>query len=409
MSILSVNAGSSSLKFALYCLDEHGNMAAMLTGSFQGLEPGASPQLQYTLEGTLRQCLFPIEKGDGFVVALKQLQSLITSLPKLPAIRAVSHRIVHGGAKYRDSVMARPDILKDLAQLNSLAPLHQPHNLKGVEVFGQAFPQIPQVLCFDTAYHRTLPPMESAMALPPSITDQGVRRYGFHGLSYQFIMDSLAASTQRAHQRVLMAHLGNGASLCAAQNGVSLATTMGFSTLDGLMMGTRVGALDPGVILYLLEKGYTHDQLVHLLYSQSGLLGVSGQSADMRSLRLSGSVMAQNAISLFIHRVVRESGAMVACLKGLDVLAFSGGIGEHDPLLRQAVCQELSWLGIELDGSNNELARGERIRKISTDASPIEVWVIPTDEGRVCAQLAHQVLMKSTDPPSPNFKGKGAT
>ena len=221
-----------------------------------------------------------------------------------------------------------------------------------------------------------------------SLRQQGVRRYGFHGLSYQFIMGELQRRSLRAQGRVLMAHLGNGASLCAAQNGLSIATTMGFSALDGLMMGTRSGNLDPGVLLYLMAQGWSQAQMETLLYKQSGLLGVSGISADMRTLRQSSSDKARFAIDLFTHRIVRETGAMVACLQGLDVLAFSGGIGEHDAKLRQQVCEQLRWLGLQVDHALNQSAHGDRSIAIHQASSAIEVWVIPTDEGRVAAQQA---------------------
>jgi acetate kinase len=233
--------------------------------------------------------------------------------------------------------------------------------------------------------------LHSAFALPQALREQGIRRYGFHGLSYQFIMGQLQQRSARAGGRVLMAHLGNGASLCATHGGQSVATTMGFSALDGLMMGSRSGTLDPGVLLYLMEQGWDHARIEKLLYKQSGLLGVSGLSADMRRLRSeaqAGQPAARFAIDLFTHRVVREAGAMVACLQGLDAIAFSGGIGEHDATLRQQVGQQLGWLGVALDEALNQAATGETCQAIHSAGSPIEVWVIPTDEGRVAAQQA---------------------
>jgi acetate kinase len=300
--------------------------------------------------------------------------------------------VVHGGRDFSASVRVTEDVLARLAKLNSLAPLHQPHNLQGIRAFQKAFPALPQVACFDTAFHAHLSALHFTFALPQALTQEGVRRYGFHGLSYQYIMGVLQASSPRASGRVLMAHLGNGASLCAAQQGVSCATSMGFSALDGLMMGTRSGTLDAGVLLYLLEQGWSHDRLQALLYKQSGLLGVSGISADMRRLRADGSPAAQFAVDLFTHRVVRESGAMVACLQGLDVLAFSGGIGEHDVRLRADVCQRLGWLGIQLDPTANQGATGDSVCAIHAPGSTVEVWVVPTDEGRVAAREALNVL-----------------
>ena len=392
MAILSVNAGSSTLKFAIYPVEEGVVKPSILVGNFEGLEPNGSPVLHYGYGGASETVPLVTSLADPFSSALEQLKELIISLPKIPKINAIAHRIVHGGLLYADSVIATDAILNDLSQLNSLAPLHQPHNLEGVRAFAKAFPDIPQVLCFDTAFHRTISETASAFALPKEITDLGVKRYGFHGLSYQYIMGSLLDCSSRAKGRVLMAHLGNGASLCAAKAGKSIATTMGFSALDGLMMGTRAGALDAGVILYLLEKGYSHDQLERLLYKRSGLLGVSGISADMRKLRASLEPLAKTAIELFTYRVVREAGALIACLEGLDVIGFSGGIGEHDAQLRQDMIEKLSWLGIRLDQERNQNASKGQIVRISADDSSVEVWVVPTDEGMVAARDAQKLL-----------------
>jgi acetate kinase len=303
-------------------------------------------------------------------------------------VQAISHRVVHGGAFYSSSVRVTPEVMAQLATLNALAPLHQPHNLAGIAAFAESFPDVPQVACFDTAFHRTLSPLETTFAIDKKLTKQGVRRYGFHGLSYQYVSQVLKREVPRSAGRTVMAHLGNGASVCATTDHQSRATTMGFSALDGLMMGTRSGALDPGVLLYLMEQGWGHDQLQKLLYKQSGLLGVSGESADMRTLRASPSDAARFATDLFAHRVVREVGALSACIGGLDVLAFTGGIGEHDAVLRQQVGDALSYLGVQVDAARNAKAMGDQTAAIHTDNSAIEVWVIPTDEGRVAAQDA---------------------
>jgi acetate kinase len=266
--------------------------------------------------------------------------------------------------------------------------LHQPHNLAGITAFAESFPDVPQVACFDTAFHRTLSPLETTFAIDQKLTEQGVRRYGFHGLSYQYVSQVLKRDVPRSAGRTVMAHLGNGASVCATTDHQSRATTMGFSALDGLMMGTRSGALDPGVLLYLMEQGWDHDKIQKLLYKQSGLLGVSGESADMRTLRASTSEAARFASDLFAHRVVREVGALSACIGGLDVLAFTGGIGEHDAVLRQQVGDALAYLGVHVDATRNAKATGDRMVSIHADNSAIEVWVVPTDEGRVAAQDA---------------------
>jgi acetate kinase len=310
----------------------------------------------------------------------------------------VAHRVVHGGGEYTESVRVTDEVLERLARFNSLAPLHQPHNLAGIRQFRSAFPELPQIACFDTAFHATMPEVDYAFALPRELRAQGVRRYGFHGLSYQYIMSVLQQRTIRANGRVVMAHLGNGASLCACRDGSSMATTMGFSALDGLMMGTRSGALDAGVLLYLMEQGWTHAQIEKLLYKQSGLLGVSGISADMRRLREEAAKdgadgeNARRAIAQFTHRVVRETGALVACLGGLDVLAFSGGIGENDIALREQVCTRLAWLGIHMDWQRNREADGKEAYAIHAPDSAVEIWVIPTDEGRVAAREAAALL-----------------
>lgn len=392
MAILSVNAGSSSLKFAIYPLTDGQVETSVLTGCIQGLEPGGAPVLDWTFQGNKKNLQLPATTDDPFDQALRSLSELLTRKPSIPDIQVIAHRVVHGGRDFSNSVVVTEAVLTRLDRLNSLAPLHQPHNLQGIRAFQKAFSTTPQVACFDTAFHATLPEVDYSFALPLSLTAQGVRRYGFHGLSYQYIMGVLQQRSDQAGGRVLMAHLGNGASLCAAQDGRSCATTMGFSALDGLMMGTRSGSLDAGVLLYLLERGWDHDRLQTLLYKQSGLLGVSGISADMRRLRADGSAAAQRAIDLFTHRVVRESGALVACLEGLDVLAFSGGIGEHDAVLRAQVCERLGWMGVEIDPDLNQQATGDAVLAIHRPDSRVQVWVIPTDEGLVAAQDAARLM-----------------
>jgi len=392
MSILSVNAGSSTLKFSLYPISQNQVQAQSMSGSIEGLEPGGAPTMRWNFQGQSFHRGLNFVPGSAFAQALQCLRELLDELPDVPSLTAVAHRVVHGGQTYRHSVVVTEAVLADLAALNSLAPLHQPHNLDGVRAFAQAFNQVPQVACFDTAFHATLPELDYRFALPDALYQQGVRRYGFHGLSYQYVMGALLAHSARAKGRVLMAHLGNGASLCAARDGQSCATTMGFSALDGLMMGTRTGALDAGVLLYLLEQGWDHARLQTLLYKQSGLLGVSGVSADMRRLRSLDSPAAKLATDMFTHRVVRESGALTACLQGLDVLAFSGGIGEHDTILRADVAQRMAWLGVQIDPELNAQATGDAIMAIHTPQSQVQVWVVPTDEGVVAAREAARLI-----------------
>ena len=394
MSILSVNAGSSSLKFALYPIQGSGTNAfigeAEVIGNIEGLEPSGQPRISFCALGQSKESALvaTLPEQDVFDAALGMLKNLLASRFSHLRVQAIAHRVVHGGAYYSSSVQVTPDVMAKLATLNALAPLHQPHNLAGIAAFAESFPDLPQVACFDTAFHRTLSPLETTFAIDRKLTDQGVRRYGFHGLSYQYVSQVLKHEVPRSAGRTVMAHLGNGASVCAMTDYQSRATTMGFSALDGLMMGTRSGALDPGVLLYLIEQGWSHDQIEKLLYKQSGLLGVSGESADMRTLRASKSEASRFATNLFAHRVVREIGALSACIGGLDVLAFTGGIGEHDALLRQNVCDALSYLGLHIDTVRNSKASGDKVSSIHADNSLIEVWVVPTDEGRVAAQDA---------------------
>lgn len=392
MSILSVNAGSSSLKFSLYPLVQHQVTPQILSGNIEGLEPGGSPEMRWSFQGQNHSRQLNLGTEQVFAKALLSLRELLASLPNVPAMKAVAHRVVHGGAQYLASVLITDAVLADLTKLISLAPLHQPANLEGIRAFAQAFAGLPQVACFDTAFHASLPEVDYRFALPEALYLQGLRRYGFHGLSYQYVMGVLLSQSSRAQGRVLMAHLGNGASLCAAREGKSCSTTMGFSALDGLMMGTRPGSLDSGVLLYLIEQGWNHDRLQKLLYKQSGLLGVSGVSADMRRLRADGSASAKLAVDLFTYRVLRESGALVASLQGLDVLAFSGGIGEHDVALRTELGQRLAWLGVVIDPVLNQQAIGDQIMAIHAPDSAIEVWVVPTDEGVVAAREAAQLI-----------------
>ena len=393
MSILSVNAGSSSLKFALYPIEGASIGEAEVTGNIEGLEPSGQPRISFCATGQNKESATVAVKPaqDVFDAALDTLKGLLATRFAHLKVQAIAHRVVHGGSYFSSSVRVTSDVLTQLASLNALAPLHQPHNLAGIEAFAESFPDVAQIACFDTAFHRTLSPLETTFAIDRQLTAQGVRRYGFHGLSYQYVAQVLQRESPRSAGRTVMAHLGNGASVCATTQHQSRATTMGFSALDGLMMGTRSGALDPGVLLYLMEQGWGHDQIQKLLYKQSGLLGVSGESADMRTLRASsaaGSAAARFATDLFAHRVVREVGALSACIGGLDVLAFTGGIGEHDAVLRQQVCDALAYMGVHIDAASNAQATGDSTASIHADNSAIEVWVIPTDEGRVAAQDA---------------------
>ncbi|MBS7244262.1 MAG: acetate/propionate family kinase [Comamonas sp.] len=396
MAILAVNAGSSSLKFSLHPYEGGQVLPHTVSGNFEGLEPGGQPILGWKHQGKKhKETIVVPADGAPFQVALARLRSLVQELTQAQGLNAVAHRVVHGGGVFSASVRVTDAVLEQLTRFNSLAPLHQPHNLEGIRQFRQAFAQVPQIACFDTAFHAQMPEVDYAFALPKALQAQGVRRYGFHGLSYQYIMSVLEQETIRGRGRVVMAHLGNGASLCAAVGGVSVATTMGFSALDGLMMGTRSGSLDAGVLLYLLEQGWDAKRIEKLLYKESGLLGVSGISADMRTLRgeaAQGNADATRAIDQFTHRVIRETGALTACLGGLDLIAFSGGIGENDAVLREQVCERLAWTGLRIDPQRNLQADGKHAWAVHAPDSRIEIWVIPTDEGRVAAREAAALL-----------------
>jgi len=397
--VLAVNAGSSSLKFAVHPVHpgtEPTADRAWLSGQFDGLAiGGASLQLCWRgPAGSGDTLAVPCDPAQPYAAALQWLRNELPRLrPDCTPWQAVAHRVVHGGDRCIASCRLDADTLRYLASLNPLAPLHQPHNLAGVQAFAEAWPDLPQIGCFDTGFHATLPEVERRLPLPRALTAQGLRRYGFHGLSYRYLVQRLQVlSPTLSKGRWLLAHLGSGASLCAVRGGQSVATTMGFSALDGLMMGTRSGSLDPGVLLYLLRQGWTGEQLEKLLYKDCGLAGVSGLSSDMRTLRASDEPDAKLAIDLFTRRVVREAGAMAACLNGVDGLVFTGGIGEHDGVLRREVAHALSHLGVQMDEAANAVADGSAAACISTAGSAVDVWVIPTDEGRVAAQDAAALI-----------------
>lgn len=394
MDILSVNIGSSSLKFALYPVAGHGvTAAARVTGLVERLESGAPPVIRLRSEQGVQEAQWPLQPGERpLQAALRALRPMLSQHLGATPLAAVAHRIVHGGQRFTAPVILDEPVLVALDALSPLAPLHQPFNLAGVRACLQVFEGVPQIGCFDTAFHQTLGPLESMFALPAALQSQGIRRYGFHGLSYQYVAQVLRTLSDRAQGRVLMAHLGNGASLCAMQQGRSVATTMGFSALDGLMMGTRSGAIDPGVLLYLMQQGWDEARISRLLYRESGLLGVSGESADMRTLRASKSVAARQAIDLFVHRIQREGGGLMTVMQGVDAVVFTGGIGEHDAATRQAVVEGWQVWGLRLSLSANQAADGRQPMRIDAPDSAVQIWVVPTDEGRVAAQEAASLL-----------------
>jgi acetate kinase len=390
--VLAVNAGSSSLKFGLY--DQGGG--ALWSGQFSGLEPGGA-------------AVAPFEAGapcgeEPLRWALSALNDQMQRLNLSP--RAVVHRVVHGGSRADAVLPAHAELLAELYARTPLAPLHQPYNLAGVHAFARALPDLPQLLCFDTAFHATLPALEQWLPLPQALHAQGIRRYGFHGLSYAHAVQRLREVGAPIHGRALLAHLGSGASVCSTDAGHSVASSMGFSALDGLMMGTRSGSLDPGVLLHLLRQGWSVERLDRMLNRESGLRGVSGLSGDWRTLRASRDPEARLALDLFTHRLKRELGAQLALLEHLDLLAFTGGIGEHDADLRREAVKALACTGVALDDSANRAAQGQAVQAIHASHSPVQVWVVPADEGRIAALAAWEWLRNvGTDLTHPRASG----
>jgi len=385
--LLVLNAGSSSVKFAAYTAP-----AGRVTGSGQGRRPGPSEpaeRLRGQLDGIGGPARLavrgepprPVEAGDH-AAALDAIVSLLAGRLGGSPVAAVGHRIVHGGTAHAAPVTIDDRVLGELEALVPLAPLHQPHNIAGVLAARRAFPGARQLACFDTAFHRGHPFVNDAFALPRKLYDEGVRRYGFHGLSYEFVAGEVARRhPELAAGRLVIAHLGNGASMCAVRDGRSLASTMGFSALDGLPMGTRCGQLDPGVLLYLMgERGMSLEALTEMLYRESGLKGLSGLSHDMRELEAADTPAAREAIDYFVFRIRREIGAMAAALGGLDGLVFCGGIGENAAGLRARVCAGLEFLGLAVDAAANARGAGE------IGAGRARILVVPTDEERVIAR-----------------------
>ncbi|MFO1157242.1 MAG: acetate/propionate family kinase [Reyranellaceae bacterium] len=381
--------GSSSIKFGLY---EPGHDGALL---FHGQVERLGGAAHLKASNRSNEIVAERSWAEGALDhrgATTELLKLGQQLLAGRRLAAFGHRVVHGGVHYDRPVRIGPDVLANLARLVPLAPLHQPHNLAPIEVIAETAPHLPQVACFDTAFHRSQPELAQAFALPRALSDEGVRRYGFHGLSYDYIVTRLREiEPALAERRLIIAHLGNGASLCAVHKGRSVASTMGFTAVDGLMMGTRSGALDPGVLLYLMEeKGLDAKAIEDLLYRKSGLLGVSGIASDMRTLRRSNRPEAAQAIALFVYRIVREIGSLAAALGGLDALVFTAGIGENDAATRAEVIEGCAWLGLVPDPGRN--ATGQT--RISADGAEVAALVVPTDEERMIARYTSAVVMQ---------------
>ncbi|MEV4777517.1 acetate/propionate family kinase [Burkholderia sp. LMU1-1-1.1] len=382
--IVVINAGSSSIKFSLF---DGPSLRPALRGKIENLYAGVTRFIAQDAQGaTVGERSWPDapidhEAGMRFLIDFAQ-----THLDGR-RVAAVGHRIVHGGVAYSGPQLLDQTVVAQLDQLVPLAPLHLPHNLAPVRSMMALAPEVPQVGCFDTAFHVRQPARAQAFALPARITDLGIRRYGFHGLSYEYIASRLpAADPALAGAKVVAAHLGNGASMCAMSAGRSVASTMGFTAVDGLPMGTRCGDLDPGVVLYLIEElGMDVAAVQKLLYQESGLLGVSGISADMRTLEASEDPRARAAIDLMVYRIGRELGSLAAALGGLDALVFSGGIGENSVAVRAAVCRDAAWLGVELDAAANG-ANPRGVARISAAGSKVAVWVVPANEELMIAR-----------------------
>lgn len=377
-AVLTLNAGSSSLKVALYPATGERPLA---TGIVDRIGPDGVLRLKDAAGGDIAR---PGDLSSHAGALQSVLDSLRAAFPGL-SLAAIGHRVVHGGARHAAPVRIDAAILAELEALAPFAPLHQPHNLAGIHAAMAAFPGVPQVACFDTAFHRNHPWVNDTFALPREMYERGVRRYGFHGLSYDYIAGELARiAPGLAAGRVVVAHLGNGASACAIQNGRSVASTMGFSALDGLPMGTRCGQLDPGVMLWMMDQGMSAPEISDLLYKRSGLLGLSGISNDMRALEASDAPEAAQAIDYFVFRLQREIGGLAASMGGIDALVFSGGIGENSALIRARVCERMGWMGIEIDHARN----ASNARVVSSELARTTVMVIPTDEEAVIARAA---------------------
>jgi acetate kinase len=390
--LIVLNAGSSSLKFQVFDMPDEAEPRLAWKGLYEGLGGDAHFIVRDTNGAILDERSWDPGEELGHEEALMHLIAWLREHQEGRKLVAIGHRVVHGGAAFSSPVLVDESVLQSLEVLVPLAPLHQPHNLEPIRIVRRRLPGMPQVACFDTAFHQSQSDIATLFALPREMRERGVRRYGFHGLSYDYIASVLKHYDPRlAEGRVIVAHLGNGASLCALQGGVSIATTMGFSALDGLPMGTRCGAIDAGVVFFMLrEMKLSPEAAERMLYTKSGLLGVSGLSNDMRVLRANAAENADSrrAIDLFVYRILREIGSLVAALGGIDGLIFTAGIGENDAATRAEVASGLAWAGLTLD----ERANSTGGPRISTGSGP-EVWVIPTNEELVIARQTRSALV----------------
>jgi acetate kinase len=383
-AILTVNIGSSTIKFVLFSI-------VSLQPFYSGKVDISSEKLLIIIRDNQKNIVYQyslLETADH----QQQMSALTLILDWLNQqkdnfeIQAVSHRIVHGGEKFSSAVLINKSVIDYLETLEPLAPLHQPYNIAGIKNAITHFPGIPQIACFDSAFHLQQSAIARSYAIPQHISPVEIKKYGFHGLSYQYILQTLPPVV--AMQKNIIAHLGSGASLCATEKNKSVATTMGFTPLDGLVMGTRCGSLDPGVVLYLISTGMSLEKLTEILYSKSGLLGVSGISSDMQVLLKSAEAVARDAVDLFVYRATREICSLLGAIKGLENLVFTAGIGENAPIIRQKICDQLAWLNVKISPAEN--AANATI--ISSAGSAIKVWVIPTDEEKIMVEQTLSLL-----------------
>lgn len=378
-----INAGSSSYKFSLFREMEDARLERQAFGAIEGV---GSDDPYFIARDSNRKIISQQTWGSNLSGSdlLEFLVGWIESYLAPNKLHAVGHRMVHGGPDFLEPTLITPDVLKRLRRLIPLAPLHQPRVLNVIDTLSERYPDLCQVVCFDTSFHQTNPYISRLYGLPGHLTEKGIVRYGFHGLSFEYIIGELSQmAPEDASGRAIIAHLGSGASMCGLVNGRSIASTMGFSTLDGLVMGTRSGTLDPGVILYLLrEENMNVDELETLLYNESGLLGISGISSDMRDLLTTGNPASKTALDLFTYRVARETGSLAAACNGLDTFVFTAGIGERSPEIREAICRRISWLGVEIDEEANQAG----LLCISKPQSRVSVYIIPTFEELMIAR-----------------------
>lgn len=384
---LVLNAGSSSLKFCVFERPPGQRWRLEARGQIEGI--GTAPRLSVKDENGEILAKQDVAVRDAHE-ALDALAAWLRSKYNRSRLLGVGHRVVHGGARFTGPTILNADVLRELHQLVPLAPLHQPYNLAAIEAVFERLPGTPQVACFDTSFHRGQPAVAELIPLPRELREQGLQRYGFHGLSYEYIASVLPqVAPEIADGRVIVAHLGSGSSLCALKKRKSVDTTLGFTALDGLCMGTRPGAIDPGVILHLFQTlNFSAKEVETLLYKKSGLLGISGISNDMRDLLGRNESPARLAVNYFVYRAAREIGALTAALGGIDALVFTAGIGENSPEIRKRICEASAWLGLDLD----EAANAKCLSKISTTSSKTSVWVIPTNEELMIARHTGSLL-----------------